>query len=263
METVPCWQPRPGDVFFLGGTDWRYLFKHGFSGLDNPRIGLMQGVHNLGDGTEQHHNLAERAIRVCVSPQVADTVVGTKRANGPILTIPNGTDVAPLEPSVTGSVVGFESRRLQAAIIGYKDPDLARNLSEALDAEGIEHVLATDFQDRDTFVGLLRESRIAVCLPRTQEGFYLVALEAMASGCTVVTMDCIGNRTFCRHADNCLMAERGIESLLETTKRALEMGASERGRLHRRALGTAVLHSMEAERLRFHEILRDIDRLWA
>ena len=155
-----------------------------------------------------------------------------------------------------------EKRRLPITIVGYKSPELARRLSERLDAERIEHLLLTKFADRDTFLGLLAESRIAVCLPHVEEGFYLPALEAMASGCLAVTLDCIGNRGFCRHDENCLIAEHSPESLLHVTKSALAMSAPERGRMHRQARDTAAGHSLEVERQRFHAILGDIDRLW-
>ena len=101
-----------------------------------------------------------------------------------------------------------------------------------------------------------------VCLPYEEEGFYLPAIEAMASGCLVVTLDCIGNRGFCRHEDNCLIAERSSESLLEVTKRAFAMSVPDRGRLHRQAYDTVADHSLEVERERFHAVLGDIDRLW-
>ena len=84
----------------------------------------------------------------------------------------------------------------------------------------------------------------------------------MASGCMVVTLDCVGNRSFCRHEDNCLLAEPNAESLFDMTRRARAMPASERADLHRRARTTAAVHSLQAERARFHAILKDIDRLW-
>ena len=204
--------------FFLGGVDWRYLVGNGFDVLDNPRINLVQQIRSLRKGTELYRNLSERAIRVCVSQEVADAVVATGRANGPVLTVSNGIDLTQFVSSGEGSAAEYEARRLQATIIGYKNPDAARTLSEGLDAEGIQHLLVTDFLDRGAFLGLLSESRVAVCLPRAEEGFYLVALEAMASGCTVVTQDCVGNRGFCRHAENCLLAEHDAKSLLGMTK---------------------------------------------
>ena len=110
---------------------------------------------------------------------------------------------------------------------------------------------------------MLGESRIAVCLPHAEEGFYLPALEAMALGCLVVTLDCIGNRGFCLHEESCLIADHNAESLLQATRRALAMSGSERHRMHRRARDIAAAHSLEAERLRFHAILGDIDHLWS
>ena len=106
------------------------------------------------------------------------------------------------------------------------------------------------------------KSRIAVCLPHAEEGFYLPALEAMASGCIVVTLDCVGNRGVCRHGDNCLVVEPNAESLLDMTRRARTLSASERGSMHRRARDTAASHSLGAERARFHAVLGDVDRLW-
>ena len=259
---VERWEPAGRDVLFLAGEDWRYLIGSGLEALANPRINLVQGVRHAHEGTELYRYLAERAVRICVSQEVADAISTTGRTNGPVLTIPNGIDMAPLGPAGEGSPAGYETRRQAVTIAGYKRPDLARALSERLDAQRIEHRLVTELIDRSAFLALLAESRIAVCLPRVEEGFYLPALEAMASGCLVVTLDCIGNRGFCRHADNCLVAESNPEFLFAMTERALAMSAPERALMHGRARDTAAGHSIEVERTRFHAILGDIDRLW-
>ena len=257
------WEPAGRDVLFLAGVDWRYLSESGLEGLANPRINLVQHVRHAHEGTELFRYLAKRAIRICVSQEVADAVSATGRTNGPVLAIPNGIDVTPFAPARgEDSPPGFEARRHAVTIAGYKSPDLARALSERLDARRIGHRLVTEFLDRDAVLALLTESRVAVCLPRAEEGFYLPALEAMASGCLVVTMDCIGNRGFCRHEDNCMVAEASPESLSWMTERALAMSVAERRRMHREARDTAVAHSLEAERERFHAILADVDRLW-
>ena len=256
------WEPVGGDVLFLAGLDWRYLNRIGSSGLANPVINLVQGVRHAHEGTELHGFLAERAIRICVSQEVADAVRATGRTNGPVLTIPNGLDVKPLDLAGEDSPVGFDERRKPITIVGYKRPELAGRLSERLHSVGIKDLLVCEFLDRSAFLGLLGESRIAVCLPLEREGFYLPALEAMACGCVVVTLDCIGNRGFCRHEDNCLIANDDAESLLETTKRALAMSIREREHMRRGARATAVEHSIKVERARFHAVLRDVDQLW-
>ena len=261
---VARWIPVSGDVLFLEGVDWLYLAENGLLALANPRINLVQGVRHADESLAPnlYRYLAERAVRICVSQEVADAISATGRPKGPILTIPNGIDIALFEADEEGSPAGYETRRQSITIVGYKSPDLARGLSERLDAECIEHLLVMKFLDRSAFLDLLAESRVAVCLPYAVEGFYLPAIEAMASGSVVVTLDCVGNRSFCLHAENCLVAEPGPESLLRMTKRALAMPAPERGLLHQRARDTAVRHSLEAERERFHAVLTDIDYLW-
>ena len=257
------WEPAGRDVLFLAGVDWRYVHGSGLETLANPRINLIQHVRHAHEGTELYRYLSERAVRICVSQEVADAISATGRTNGPVLTIPNSIDVTPIEAAEEGSPAEFDGRRRPITIVGYKSPELARMLSERLDAANIEHLLVCEFLDRSAFLALLDESRVAVCLPHEREGFYLPALEAMASGCLVVTLDCIGNRGFCRHDANCLVAEHDPESLFRATKRVLAMAVPERERMHRQALDTAAEHSLEAERSRFHAILGDVDRLWS
>ena len=256
------WDPGSRDVLFLAGTDWRYLSSRGLGGLPNPRINLVQHVRHAHEGTELYGYLSERAIRICVSQEVSDAVSATGRARGPVVTISNGIDISLFEPAADGSPAGFEARSPAVMLAGYKRPDLARELAARLDAEGIEHRLVTDFLDRGRFLELLEGSRVAVCLPRAEEGFYLPALEAMATGCLVVTLDCVGNRSFCRHERSCLVAGPDPDSLTAAVRRALAMTRAARGRMHREARAIAERHSLEAERARFHAVLGAVDRLW-
>lgn len=256
------WQPVENDILFLAGVDWRYLLGNARQALTHPRINLVQHVRHAHEGTELHGYLAERAVRICVSAEVADAIAATGRVNGPILAIPNGIDLMPFEVAERGAPAGFEGRRVAVTIVGYKSPALARGLSERLNALSIDHRLFCEFMDRSAFLEGLARSRIVVCLPHAEEGFYLPALEAMASGCVVITLDCIGNRGFCRHEDNCLVTDPNPEALLQATRRALLMSDTERASMHRRARDTVVGHALDVEGERFHAILGDIDHLW-
>ncbi len=261
-EGAERWAPGPGDLLFLAGTDWRYPAERGLEDAGNPRINLVQSLCHARAGTELHGYLSERAVRICVSREVADAIRATGRVRGPVLTIPNGIDVAPFAPVEGGSPAGHEARPRSVAVIGGKRPDLARRLSERLDGDGIEHHLQLELLERSAFLALLAESRAAVCLPHPGEGFYLPALEAMASGALVATLDCIGNRGFCHDHWNCVIAEPDPGSLLRAVRRILAMTPAERGCMNRRARDTVLRHSLELERRRFHAVLGAIDRLW-
>ena len=259
-ECVADWRPRPDDVFFLAGIDWRYLRAKGLDARDNPRINLVQHVRHATKGTELHGYLAERAIRVCVSAEVAAALEETGRVNGPLFTIPNGLDLAtaPGKPETPLA----ERDRSPVLIVGYKRPRLAHELSARLAREGIAHITATGFLERPAFLRLFTQSAVAVCLPHSQEGFYLPALEAMASGCVTVTLDCVGNRGFCQHLRNCLVARDDDASLLQMIRAALDMPTSRRAQLLRAARDTVAKHTLESERERFQSLLANIDDLW-
>ena len=261
-ERVEMWRPGGRDILFLAGTDWRYLARAGLDGAANPRINLIQHVRHAHVGSELHGYLNQRAVRICVSEEVAAAIHATGRVNGPVFTIPNGTECS-APPVDCRGVVGFDERPETVAIVGYKRQELAAALSGLLDDAGVAHITLDGFINRDAFLGLLERTRVAVCLPRSEEGFYLPALEAMANGCTVVTLDCVGNRGFCRHEHNCLVTEDDPATLARATIAAVGLPLPDRHRLHVNAAATVQAHSLQAERERFQELLLDIDRIWA
>ena len=108
----------------------------------------------------------------------------TGRTNGPVLTIPNGIDVAPFEssggriPRWGSTSVAGQSRSSATSV-----PTSRRTFVRSAGCSAHRSTCwYAEFLDRSAFLALLGESRIVVCLPLEREGFYLPALEAMACG---------------------------------------------------------------------------------
>ena len=261
------WDLQPGDIVFLSGGDWSYLDSLGHrceGSPDNPIVWLGQGFKACDRQGQGYQYLARKAVRICVSREVAAALAATGQPVGPIRTIPAGTELA---AGVTrrgdDPPPAFAERRWPAVVVGYKRPDLARALSLRLEELGVEHRLLLRFIDREQFLGLLRQAQVAVCLGLEREGFYLPAIEAMACGSLLVTLDSVGNRSFCRHDDNCLIADADRFALSTATIQALGLSGTERRRQLRKARQTCLRHSLEVERKRFRTVLRRLDRLWS
>ena len=253
---VADWAPAENDILFVAGSDWRYLDATRRGGEDNPVVNLLQHVRHADPDTELWGYLERPAVRICVSEEVAEAVRATGRARGPVLAIPNGTELAPWNGAVR------VARPIGVLVVGYKRPALGAEVSERLARRGLPSDLL-GFVDRGAFLALLRETRVVVCLPRATEGFYLPALEAMACGCVVVTLDCVGNRGFCRDGVNCVVAPPDAAGLADAVLRAVRLPRPERNRLLAGASATVAAHSLDAERRRFHAVLADVDALWA
>ena len=259
------WQPGRHDILFLAGQDWRYLIDNGLDASPNPRINLIQGVRHAHEGTELHGHLKQRAVRICVSEEVAESLRATGQVNGPMFTIVNGMRIPPLvalRRQAVDLLWRRHRRRHAVIVVGYKRPDLARALSDRLTDAKVPHRLLLDFLPRQQFLAALAGAAVTVCLPTAEEGFYLPALEAMACGSVVVTLDCIGNRGFCHNHRNCLITAPEPDTLTAATIQALALYPKARKALRRGANETVRQHNLAVERQRFHEILSDIQSIW-
>lgn len=255
---LPGWHPERADTLFLGGADWLQLPEHTRNSWPKPVINLIQGIRHADPQTLLNGFLSHHAIRICVSPEVAEAICKSGRVNGPVFTIPNGVDFSVIPDRLSPE----NQRGVDILIAGNKNREFGRNLQDWLNQFDCSTQLL-DYQiPRQDFLKHLSNSRITVFLPETREGFYLPSLEGMASETLVICPDCVGNRSHNFDGVNCLMPEYSLDSMKTSIVRALEMTQTERDTITQSALHTARKHTIEAERDAFLEILHQVEELW-
>ena len=245
------------DIVFVAGLDWNRVDPRARAGAGQPTINLIQHVRHAEPDDPRYLFLRRRAVRICVSAEVAQAVEATGQVHGPVLTIPNGIDLdqlpAPLPPA---------ERDLDLLVVATKQPARGRALLPQLERVGRRVHLLDAHVARDELLAVMNRARVTLFLPRPTEGFYLPALEGMALGTVVVCPDCVGNRSFCLPGVNALRPAFDDRDVLEQAEAALALSASEGAGLVTAAGVTAREHDLTVERARFHQVLRDLPGLW-
>jgi glycosyltransferase involved in cell wall biosynthesis len=244
------------DALFVAGRDWQRLDAYGLLNRGIPILNFIQHVRHAADWSIQSDFLNRKAIRLCVSQQVADEVEAAG-SNGPIVVIPNGVDVPIVDSDAPGA------RPVDLFIAGLKQPVLASRAAQQLAAPGRSIQVHTEHVSRDDFLDAMRRARVTLFFPNEEEGFYLPALEGMALGTIVVCPDCVGNRSFCLPGVNAFRPAFRFNDMLQDTEAALKLEKPAAEALRRGAAETARKHSPDLERERFHQVLANLDALWA
>jgi hypothetical protein len=240
-RAVDVLQPCP--AYFIAGTDWFILDEAGIDTGAAPVINLIQDFRYADPTHPVHRCLRRPALRICVSDPLAAAV--RDHANGEVCVIHNG--MAPI------ATRGYPAGPPRVLVAGLKNPALAQAVAQRLD--GLVAVdLVTQTLPRPDFLERMARATVCMLLPLPREGFYLPPLEAMALGRGVVTTDCEGNRTYCRHDGNCLIPA-AIPDDLVAAALTLVRDAPRLQRLVEGGHETAALHSLDRERTAYHEVL--------
>jgi hypothetical protein len=252
------WEPLGADALFLAGFDWLAIPERLRDESDVPVINLIQHVRHADREDDRYPFLKHRAIRICVSEEVAEALRGTRVTNGPIYTIPNCLDV-----SILPVPQEVQHRSYDLFIAGAKNPTFALELYKHLAVDGVRVQMSLEFLPRQAYLEYLINARVCVLLPNRTEGFFLPALEAMALETIVVCPDCVGNRSFCHDGYNCFRTENQIDDLLAATKMALSLDTSAREELLANAKKTKAQHDIRFECDSFLKILDNLQEIWA
>ena len=245
------WRPDDASALFLAGLDWQAVPPR----WDRPIVNLVQGVRHADRGDPRRDFLGRRAVRICVSDEVADAVRGTGLVEGPVFTIPNGVDVPTVVPT-------DGPRPVRLLVAGWKHRALTTDVAARLAAAGAAPDVIDRALPREAFLARLAAAEVVVLIPLEREGCFLPALEAFALGCVVVCPDSVGNRQFCRHRDTCLRPIHAPECIVAAALEALAMSESERARMVAAAADEARIRSLDRERRAFLDILDHLDDIW-
>lgn len=257
----PAYQDKAGDYFpakydyaFLAGVDWQ-VYVASERKPNQPIVNFIQHVRHADPAQPMHRFLSEKAVRICVSQEVADAIKATGLVNGPLFTINNGIAIPAIEAS---------HKQYDVFIFGPKNPELARELEAELTQQGINAFVINHWLPREQLLGALAASRVAVLLPGKTEGFYLPALESMRYADLTVVPDCVGNRSFCHDRQNCLFPAYNTPALVAAVQDglALVQQPDQLNIFKRNCVDTLAYHSLERERTEFLDLMRQLDSIW-
>jgi hypothetical protein len=267
-ETNPWWrspealvgpreEPAP-DVLFLAGMDWRALEPAQRAHSRAPIINLIQDFRAVREDGQLREFLSHRAIRICVSEQIAEALRGKTSPDGPILTVPIAIDHEQLPHARP-----VEQRSTDCVVLAFKDPPSGRVIARRLARSGHRVRLLDRPLPRAALLEAMAEARVSVHLPASVEGAYMPALESMALGTAVVCPDAVGNRSFCRDGDTCLVPRRRRRAIVRAALDALRAPPEELEPMLSRGREESVRRGLPSERARFLEILDRANQLWA
>ena len=243
------------DLFFLGALDWEHLTPEERAHSKIPVLNLIAGVRHANADDPRRAMLRHRAIRICVSREVAEAIRRAGPPNGPVVVIPNAVNIA--------DAPAFRERDVELLIVATKQPSLGRKLAARLVRQTPKLEILETRVPRAEFLARVARAKVAVFLPLAAEGFYLPALEAMALGTVVVCPDAVGNREFCVDRVNSFLPEFDEEAIVVATGRALAQTPKARAEMVAAGTATAARHGLEAERRAFVELLRRAPQMWS
>ena len=246
---------RPDALFVEGVSDWPVV-QAAYANLQQiPTINLIQHVRHADPDNPRYAFLTRRAIRVCVSTAVEAALRETRRVNGPLVTIPCGTDVTELP-------VPLKEKKTEICIAALKNPEMGRRLQQRLKQAGHEVVLLVGRMERSRFLDAINRAKVCLLLPWQTEGFYLPALEGMALNTLVICPDCRGNREFCQDGDNCLRPAYREGEIVAAIERAVSMSGAERHEMLRQGEETVRKYGLSGERRAFLDVLENLEQIW-
>jgi hypothetical protein len=244
------------DVFVVAGRDWLMLDQHPDARADVPVVNLVQHVRHADPKSNRFQFLSRKAIRICVSEEVAQALHETGLTQGPLIVIPIGMDLENL-PAPNDA-----KRDIDVLIAAVKQPDLGEELGRRLKQPGRRIEVLLKLLPRARYLRHIQQARTTVFLPNEAEGFYLPPLEGMAMGTLVVCPVHAGERSIYLPGHNCFRPNYTIEELVQATESALALPPDQAQQIRVNARQTAETHSLPRERQAFLDVLHNIDQLW-
>ncbi len=248
---------RP-DLLFLAGLDWMTLDDHRRQDSSVPIINLIQNFKHAQANDPRYRFLKHKALRICVSEDIASAIADTGEVNGPVFAIPSGIDLDelpnPLDPS---------QKNCDLLIAALKQPQLGKDLARRLAKLGRRVDLLTTHIPRSDYLSRVNHARITIFLPLPTEGCYLPPLEGMMLATIVVCPAHVGTASDYARGHNCFQPDFTLDSISEAAEAALRLSSAQTKQMLTNARSSVARHDLIEERHRFLALLENVSQLWS
>lgn len=248
---LPKWAPDTADALFLNALNWQYVPED----CSVPVINLLQNIRHAYPDDDRYRYLRRRAFRISISEEITEAVSATGIANGPMVTIPLGTDMLPNPETPRWT---RNERPIDVVIAGLKKPALADQLAATLRVAGHTVTCITQHLPRPEFLAHFLRARVAITLPTHAEGFFLPPIEAIANGCIAICPEVAGTRHYGKN-HGVLRPAYDHDSLVEAALCVLLLDQADGSRMLDTGAAFVREHSLDKERQLFCRALDDFD----
>ncbi len=252
MPTLESIGLTPDILFLNSGKDWiKYqAAKQIPEGI--PIISPVNHFRALNPSHKSYSLLSKKATRLCPSPELFNAVSKHQLTQGKTVYLPNAVE------KVHQDNKQWHEKTTEILIVGIKNPEMAVKLAKTL-SNDFKLKVVDRWMCKYDFQETLNNSQITIHLPKEIEAHYIPAIESMLYGSIVIIPDCVGNRSYAKHMDTCVMAEYNLESLLKAVKLALSMGVDEKFSMIKKGQLIVEQFSFDKERIRLLDIFNSLD----
>lgn len=256
MPTLEKLTTKP-DIFFLNsGKDWLRILKHINIPSTTPIISPVNHFKAVNPHHPAYSLLSKKAVRICPSPELFEAIKNHPNTNGPCLYVPNGVHVP---PEFQYSKINKE---IDVLIIGQKNPIMANQLLGQLSHLDLNVRCLDSWVDKYDFHHNLAKSKISIHLPKKVEAHYIPAIESMMLNSLVIMPNCIGNETYAKHNQNCIITKYDVQSIYGRLKRILDLSSEKFNEIINQARKDAQFFSIEQEKLHINEVIEIAINEW-
>lgn len=256
MPTLKELDFEPDILFLNSGKDWIRYSQYKKIEPETPIVSPVNNFRATKPGHPSFDFLGRKAVRLCPSPEIYDAVKDHPNTVGETIYMPNGV-------GISGEALSLKNNKtIDALIVGNKNPSLANQLFDEIKDLNLNVEVINGWISKTEFQIKLAQSKISIHLPKHVEEHYIPGIEAMMLNSFVIIPDCIGNRSYSKNQETCIMTSYDLAGFKIALQDVLSLSDDDFKGIVKFAEKSTHQYSTEIERESLYKALKLTETIW-
>lgn len=255
MPTLKDCDFEPDILFLNSGKDWIKYSQNRDIKPETPIVSPVNNFRATKPGHPSFEFLKRKAIRLCPSPELYKAVNDHPNTVGETIYMPNGVGI-----SETALAAKYR-KTIDILIVGNKNPGLANKLYKEIKGLDKKIVVINNWISREDFQIKLANSKLSLHLPKKEEVHYIPGIESMMLDSFVIIPDCVGNRSYSRNHETCVIVPYNIAGFKTALDQVLSISSDDFKKIILNAAKSTYQYSMDIERESLYKALKLVNRM--